>query len=134
MPVRHLDMQAAMKTHWSQSTGAGALDGQHGISLAISSVIADGDIASVIACIEASEDTFAMTGWEIGANTSPAITRVASSRRMAKLYFTGLGSHKPPTMESPRGCTSYQFCLAALIKSPTHISVRLPVGPANDVH
>ena len=106
MPVRHLDMQAAMKTHWSQSTGAGALDGQHGISLAISSVIADGDIASVIACIEASEDTFAMTGWEIGANTRPAIIKTASSRCMAKLYFTGPGSHKLAALDSPRGCTS----------------------------
>ena len=104
MPVKHLDMQPAMKTHLSQSTGASAFDGQHGMPLAISSVIAEADIASVIACIEASEDTFAMTGWEIGANTRPAITRVASSRRIAKLYFTGLGSHKPQTMESPRGC------------------------------
>ena len=127
-------MQAAMKTHWSQSTGAGAFDGQHGISLAISSVIADGDIASVIACIEASEDTFAMTGWEIGANTRPAIIKTASSRCMAKLYFTGPGSHKLAALDSPRGCTSYQFCLAALIKSPTHISVRLPVRSTNDVH
>ena len=127
-------MQAAMKTHLSQSTGAGTLDGQHGMSFAISSVVADGFTASAIACIAASADIPAMTGWESGANARPAIIKTASSRCMAKLYFTGLGSHKPPTMESPRGCTSYQFCLAALIKSPTHISVRLPVGPANDVH
>jgi hypothetical protein len=44
-------MQAAMKTHLSQSTGA--FDGQHGMSLAISSVVAEADISSAIACIEA---------------------------------------------------------------------------------
>ena len=95
MPVKHLDMQAAMKTHLSQSTGAGAFDGQHGISFAISSVVAEGDISSAIACIEVSEeDISAMTGWETGAKARPTITRTASSRRMAKLRFTGLISHK----------------------------------------
>jgi hypothetical protein len=39
MPVKHLDRQAAMKTHLSQPTGIGALDGQHGMSSAISSVV-----------------------------------------------------------------------------------------------
>jgi hypothetical protein len=68
--------------HLSQSTGAGAPVGQQGISLAISSVIADGDISSAIACIEASEDPPAMTGLETGADTRPAIIRIASSRRM----------------------------------------------------
>ena len=57
MPVKHLDMQAAMKTHLSQSTGAGAFDGQHGMSLAISSVVADGDISSAIACIDSVRKT-----------------------------------------------------------------------------
>jgi hypothetical protein len=95
---------AAMKTHLSQSSGAGAFDGQHGISLAISSVVADGDISSAIACIDMSEDIPAITGWESGANARPAITRIASSRRMVKLYFTSLGSHKLAAMESPRGC------------------------------
>jgi hypothetical protein len=51
MPAKHLDMQAAMKTHLSQSTGA--FDGQHGMSFAISSVVAEADISSAIACIEA---------------------------------------------------------------------------------
>ena len=32
MPVKHLDMQAAMDTHLSQPIGTGALDGQHGMS------------------------------------------------------------------------------------------------------
>jgi len=77
-------MQAAMKTHLSQSTGAGAFDGQHGISFAISSVVADGDILCTIACIDTSEDVSAMAGRETGANARPAITRIASSRRMAE--------------------------------------------------
>ncbi len=38
-PAKHADPQAAMKTHLSQSIGAGAFDGQHGISSAISSII-----------------------------------------------------------------------------------------------
>ena len=94
MPVKHLDMQAAMYTHLSQSIGAGAFDGQHGMSLAISSVMADGDISSAIACIDTSADVSAMTGWETGANARPAITRIASSRRMVKFRFTGLDSRK----------------------------------------
>ncbi len=105
MPVKHLDMQAAMSTHLSQSTGAGAFDGQHGISCVISSVVADGDISSAIACIDMSEDIPAITGWESGANARPAITRIASSRRMVKSYVTCLGSHKLAAMESPRGST-----------------------------
>ena len=94
MPVKHLDMQAAMNTHLSQSTGAGAFDGQHGMSFAISSVMADGDISSVIACIDAWEGASAITGRETGANASPAIIKIASSRRMVKLRFTTLSSHK----------------------------------------
>lgn len=34
-----IEPQAAMKMHLSQPTGIGALDGQHGISLAISSIV-----------------------------------------------------------------------------------------------
>jgi hypothetical protein len=89
IPVKQFDMQADMKTHLSQSTGAGAFDGQHGI-FAISSIVADGDISSAIACIEAWEGAPAMTGQEIGANARPAIITTASSRRMARLRFTGL--------------------------------------------
>jgi hypothetical protein len=99
MPVKHFDMQADIKTHLSQSTGA--FDGQHGISFAISSVVADGDISSAMACIEAWEGTPAMTGWETGANARPAIIKTASSRRMARLRFTGLSSHKLAAMGSP---------------------------------
>ena len=75
-------MQAAMSTHLSQSIGAGAFEGQHGTSPAISSGIADVDRSSAIADIDASGVVAAMTGHDSGANISPAITEIASSRRM----------------------------------------------------
>lgn len=81
MPVKHFDMQTAINTHLSQSAAAG--DGQHGISLAIASVMVDGNISSATAWVEALGDGAAMTGWESGAQTSPAIITTASSRRMA---------------------------------------------------
>ena len=89
-PVKHFDMQADMKTHLSQSTGAGAFDGQHGISFAISPVAADGDISSATACIETSEDIPAIAGREAGASARPAIIKTARSQRIAKLRFTDL--------------------------------------------
>jgi hypothetical protein len=64
------------------------------MSLAISSVASAADISSVIACIDASEDISAMTGRETGANARPAITRIATRRRLAKLRFTNLDSHE----------------------------------------
>ena len=94
MPTKPRDVQAAMNTHLSQPTGVGAFDGQHGMSLAISSVMADGDISSAMTCIDASEDISAMTGWDSGAYAMPAIIRIASSRRMVKLRFTNPDSHK----------------------------------------
>ena len=66
-------MQAAMNTHLSQSTGAGAFVGQHGMSPAISSGMAD---------IESSAIVPAITGRASGASSSPAITEIASSQRM----------------------------------------------------
>ena len=78
--------------HLSQPIGAGAFDGQHGISPAISSVVSAADISSVMTCIDASEDISAMKGRETGANARPAITRIASSRRMVKFRFTELDS------------------------------------------
>jgi hypothetical protein len=86
--------QAAMKTHLSQSIGAGALVGQHGMSLAISSAIADMDMSPAIADIDASEAVPAMTGRDSGANTSPAIMKIASSRRMVIWRFTSTKSHR----------------------------------------
>ena len=88
MPVKHFDVQAVMNRHLSQPTGAGAFGGQQGMSSAISSVVADDDMSSAMACIEASEDATAMTGRATGANARPAITRIASSRRMVKFRFT----------------------------------------------
>src|SRR5882672_7481165 len=80
--------------HLSQPIGAGAFDGQHGMSPAISSVASAADISSVMTCIGASGDICAMTGRETGANARPATTRIASSRRMVKLRFTNPDSHK----------------------------------------
>jgi hypothetical protein len=96
-----MDVQAVMHTHLSQPSGTGAFGGQHGMSLAISSSVADDDISSAIACIETSEDIAAITGRETGTDATPAITRIASSRRMAKLSFTCPISHKLAAMNSP---------------------------------
>jgi hypothetical protein len=95
-----MDMQAAMKTHLSQSTGAGAFDGQHGMSLAISSIVAAADTSSVIACIEACDVISAMTGRETGANARPAIIKTASSRRVVKRRCTGPGFSNLVTTEA----------------------------------
>ena len=76
-----------MQKHLSQLTGAGAFAGQHGISSAISSDIAEDNISSAIVCSEMSEDAPAMTGREAGANARPVAIRIASSRRMVKLRF-----------------------------------------------
>jgi hypothetical protein len=94
------DPQAAMKTHLSQSTGAGAFDGQHGMSFANSSIVAAAD-ASDIASLDISEGISAMAGRETGAKASPAIKRIASNRRMAKLRFTGLHSHTLAATQKP---------------------------------
>jgi hypothetical protein len=85
IPVKHIDVQAAMKTHLSQPMGAGALDGQHGMSLAISSGISEADMLSAAACIGTSEASgCAITGRETGANARPAIARITSGQRMAR--------------------------------------------------
>jgi hypothetical protein len=97
-PVKHMEVHAAMKTHLSQPIGAGALDGQHGMSLAISSVVSEADMspatACILSCIDMSEGIPVMTGRETGANARPAIIKTASSRRMARYRFTALTSHK----------------------------------------
>jgi hypothetical protein len=59
-PAKHWLMQAAIKTHWSQPIGAGAFDGQHGMSLLFPSAVADissavADVSSAIADIGTSE-------------------------------------------------------------------------------
>jgi hypothetical protein len=89
-----------MKTHLSQPIGVGAFDGQQGMSFAISSVVADADISSAIADIDASEAAPAITGRDNGANTSPAITEIASSRRMVIWRFTSAKSHRTARIDS----------------------------------
>ena len=71
--------------HLSQPIGAGAFDGQHGMSLAISSIVSAADISSVMICIDVSGDICAMTGRETGANARPATTRIASSRNLVAI-------------------------------------------------
>jgi hypothetical protein len=100
MPVKHFVVQAAMKRHLSQPTGTAAFDGQHGISLAISPVVAVADIPSATAAIGPSDGTSAITGRDIGANASPAIIKIESSRRMVTFLFTLPGSHKTIGIDS----------------------------------
>jgi hypothetical protein len=54
----------------------------------LSSAVADMDISSAIAGIDTSGAAPAMTGRDSGANTKPAITAIASSRRMVIWRFT----------------------------------------------
>lgn len=118
MPAKHTDPQAAMKTHLSQSTGTGAFDGQHGMSSAISAIMSadisaevisgeviGGDvISSAIAGMGPCGDGAAITGRETGANARPAIIRIASKRRMARVRFTVANSHRLVAMERSPIC------------------------------
>ena len=128
MAGKPTDPQAAMKAHLSQSTRAAAFDGQHGISLAISSIgsadisvdaMSDGVISSAIACSEAG--LAAITGREAGANARPAIIRTASNRRMAKFGFTDLRSHEIAAKES-------WFCSGRHSIRPALIGIKLYSG------
>ena len=75
--------QAAMKTHLSHPTGAGlSPHGQQGMSAVIASAVADADLSSAIAGIDAPDTVPAMAGRTNGAKTRAAITAIASSRRM----------------------------------------------------
>lgn len=88
-----------MKMHLSQPAGAGACEGQHGMSIIIA---ADADVSSIIwlaiICIDApdadapdiaaSGDVIAMAGRDSGAKAMPAIIKTASSRRMVVWHFT----------------------------------------------
>ena len=99
-------MQAASNTHLSQSIGAGALRGQHGMSPIISSAAAEVELSSAIADIDACKAARAMAGRFNGANTSPAITEIASSRRMVILRFTSVKSHRMAWIGSPPRLTT----------------------------
>jgi len=81
-------MQIAISGHWSQSMGA-ELSGQHGMS------------ADISAAIGAALAAFA--GVENGANTSPAIKKIASSRPRWVEMFTSAISHSPAAMETSAG-------------------------------
>ena len=126
--------QAAMKTHLSHPTGIGAFDGQHGISLASSSIIsADisddamsceavsaAVIASAIISCGACEVVAAIAGRVTGASARPAITRIASNRRMVKFRFTSQNSHRWSAM----GGSSFLHTMCS--RGPLLIGIKLP--------
>ncbi|MFL6792297.1 MAG: hypothetical protein ACJ8EE_14150 [Bradyrhizobium sp.] len=91
MPVKHFDIQIAIKTQLSQSAGAGAFDGQHGIS-------SDLDVMS----IDPDATGCAAAGAPSGAVTNPAIKKIASSRDMISDSFTGSSSHNRSRIGSSR--------------------------------
>ena len=82
-----------MRRHFSQSIGTGAFDGQHGMSCAISSVIADAAISCDMAAIALADDDSAMTGRDSGASARHAIMTIATSRRMVISRSMVLKSH-----------------------------------------
>jgi hypothetical protein len=120
MPVKHLDMQAAMKTHLSQSTGAGTFDGQHGISLAISSVVADG--GHLIRHRLHRSVGRHLRHDRLG-NRSQRKARDHQGREQPayrEVALHGPRLSQPQAMESPRGCL-YRHCRrAALIIHQMH--------------
>jgi hypothetical protein len=67
-----------MKTHLSQSIGAGASAGQHGIDMPSIAV----DASSATPAIDESAVGPAIAGRASGASTNAAITAIANSRRM----------------------------------------------------
>lgn len=69
-----------MRRHFSQSIGAGAFDGQHGMSFAMSSAVAT--ISCDTAAIAPADGDSAMTGRDSGANARPATIKIAIKRRM----------------------------------------------------
>jgi hypothetical protein len=77
-----LAAQAAMKIHLSQPIGAGAFDGQQGMSPVIASAVGGADPSSVIVDIDTSDTVAAMAGRANGASTRPAIMKIVSIRRM----------------------------------------------------
>jgi hypothetical protein len=123
MAMKQFDVQAVMNTHLSHPTGAGAFGGQQGMSLAISSLVA-ADISSVMACIESARDAAAIAGPESGANARPAITRIASVRRMAKLRFTWPISHRPAAITISRDIQPALILIKLLPTSWFTLSVR----------
>ncbi|MBR1212669.1 hypothetical protein [Bradyrhizobium sp. JYMT SZCCT0180] len=90
-----MTMQSAISGHWSQSMGT-ELSGQHGMSAAISAISAATGAAMAIPLP-------AFAGRESGANMSPAITKIASSRERWNDIFTRAFSHVPATKGTSAG-------------------------------
>lgn len=86
--------QIAITGHWSQSIGDD-LSGQQGMSAAI--------FVAAISAIDAPIAIPAFAGAESGANTRPAIKKIASSRPRWVEIFTALISHDPASMETSVG-------------------------------
>lgn len=99
VPAKHLVMQAAMRMHVSQSTGASDFDGQQGMSPAISSVMAAA-IWSATTAAGAPDGRPAIAGRETGANANAAIIRIEISRPMGVRLVTRSASHKTAAMDS----------------------------------
>jgi len=89
-----------MSRHLSQPFGTGAFDGQHGMSFAISSAIADAAISCDMATIAPANGDSAITGRDNGAKTRPAIIKIAKSRRMFIWRFIAPNSHMCDKLES----------------------------------
>jgi hypothetical protein len=87
-------MHSAINGHWSQSMGMD-FSGQHAMSAAIS--------AAAISGIDPPMVTRAFAGPENGANTRPAITRIASSRPIWIDIFTPVFSHDPAAIGTSAG-------------------------------
>ena len=87
-------MQIVISGHWSQSIGAD-VSGQQGMSADIS--------AATISMAAIGAALAALAGAENGANTSPAIKRIASSRPRWIEMFTLIFSHDPARMETSAG-------------------------------
>ena len=80
------------KAFFSQSTGAGVFDGQHGISFAISSIEAISCDMAAIAPVD--DGSAAITGRDNGASAKLAIIRIVTSRRMVIWRFAARKSRK----------------------------------------
>ena len=81
IPTTHWPMHEVIDTHLSQSNGAGALAGQHGMSSAIA-IVAAADIVPPTA------------GAVRGAMMMPTTARTGSSRRSVRQNFTPVISHR----------------------------------------
>jgi len=118
-----VDTQSAINGHWSQSTGADFSE-QHGMS-------SDMDAASSAMeamAIEAAESTFARAA--SGANTRPAIKKIASSRQRWIERFTKLVSHNPAHDGKRSSITKPRVSLKYPGRERSHCDESNPSAPA----